>query len=86
MAFGPAAANPAHAAMSNTARATGTLPDGTRFDSETGTVDVVIVGARPAMTLEKTASLNDGGDGRADAGDVVTYTFTLRNIGNITLQ
>ena len=86
VAFGPAAANPAHAAMSNTARATGTLPDGTRFDSETGTVDVVIVGARPAMTLEKTASLNDGGDGRADAGDVVTYTFTLRNIGNITLQ
>lgn len=85
MAYGPAATMPAHAAMSNSARASGNLPDGSPVSSDVSTVDVTITGARPGLTLQKTATLDDGGDGRADAGDTVTYSFVLRNTGNITL-
>ena len=39
----------------------------------------------PALTLVKTGTLNDGGDGQADAGDTITYAFTVTNTGNVTL-
>ncbi|MEL6686341.1 MAG: Ig-like domain-containing protein [Pseudomonadota bacterium] len=38
-----------------------------------------------ALRLEKTGSVNDGGDGFADVGDTVTYSFTVRNVGTVTL-
>ncbi len=71
--------------VDNTATATGTPPSGpdvTDTDDETVTVT-------PAaqITLDKTGSLADtNGDGTASPGDVVTYTFTLENTGNVTLD
>lgn len=39
----------------------------------------------PSITLSKTATLDDGGDGVASVGDLITYTFTVTNTGNVTL-
>lgn len=85
LAFGPASTNPVMAAMSNTAQASGQLPGGSPVASETSTVDVQLVAPRPGLALKKMATVDDGGDGRLDAGDVVTYAFVLRNTGNVTL-
>ena len=39
----------------------------------------------PGLEVEKTASVTDEGDGFVGAGDVINYTITVRNIGNVTL-
>ncbi|MDY2587270.1 DUF7507 domain-containing protein, partial [Winogradskyella aquimaris] len=44
-----------------------------------------IIPQSPDMTIEKTSNLDTGGDGVADAGDVITYTYTVTNTGNVTL-
>ena len=40
----------------------------------------------PAIAVEKTGLLALGPDNKATVGDLVTYTFTLTNIGNTTLN
>ncbi len=37
------------------------------------------------IALEKAGTLDDGGDGRADAGDVIDYAFTVANTGSVDL-
>lgn len=39
----------------------------------------------PAINLIKTAEFEPGADDYADPGDVVTYTFTIQNLGNVEL-
>ena len=39
----------------------------------------------PSMDIEKISSLDTGADGVADVGDIITYTYTVTNTGNVTL-
>ena len=74
--------------VSNTATATGTDPSGTVVDDTDGTTTTIP--AAPAIDLVKTASAIDltvaGPNDRADAGDQITYSFSIENTGNVTLD
>ena len=50
-------------------------------------VDVTVVNIDPYAEMEvtKTASVTDDGDGNIGAGDVINYTITIENKGNVTL-
>lgn len=71
--------------LSNTATVTSTTPDPDTSDN-TSTVTVPVSGT-PQVELVKTAGAptDTDGDGRIGAGDTVAYTFTVRNIGDVTL-
>ncbi|WP_051191688.1 DUF7507 domain-containing protein [Microbacterium luticocti] len=64
----------------NTATATGTPPAGNAVTSEPAQATVTAT-AHPALTLTKTPDTHTV----AYVGDVVTYTLTARNTGNVTL-
>ena len=70
----------------NTAQATGTAPNGTTATTNTDDAAVPI-DSTPGLALTKTAVLNDEvlDDNFADVGETVSYTFTLRNTGAVTL-
>ncbi|MFJ4225164.1 hypothetical protein ACIPYT_13105, partial [Microbacterium sp. NPDC089695] len=67
----------------NRASATGASPSGAAVTGSSAEVVTATATAAPRLTLDKTASLAPGATGRA--GDVVTYSFTVRNAGNVTL-
>ncbi|WP_449408277.1 DUF7507 domain-containing protein [Microbacterium maritypicum] len=67
----------------NRASASGSAPGGTAVTGTSADVVTPTATAAPRLTLDKTASLAPGATGRA--GDVVTYSFTVRNAGNVTL-
>ena len=46
---------------------------------------VTTLPAAPSIAIEKTATINDGGDGSIDEGDTITYAFRIENTGNVTL-
>jgi uncharacterized repeat protein (TIGR01451 family)/LPXTG-motif cell wall-anchored protein len=68
----------------NIATATGTPPEGedvTAQDEVTVTLEQT-----PAVSLVKTGTFEDeSGDGFAQLGETITYTFTVENTGNVTL-
>ncbi|MBT4513914.1 MAG: DUF11 domain-containing protein, partial [Chloroflexi bacterium] len=69
--------------VDNIATTSGTAPDGTGVsDDDTHTEPVP---ASPAIELLKSGSLDLGVDGIANPGDVITYSFTVTNTGNVTL-
>ena len=74
-------AAPARADMVNIAKAAGTY-SGTVFNSNTATASVPIAAIHMALTVTKTANPTSG----VKAGDVVAYTYTATNSGNVTLH
>lgn len=58
-------------------------PDGDGNPSDPTITDLPSNGS---MELIKTSTIDDGGDGFADPGDTITYNFTVRNVGNVTLE
>ncbi len=53
-------------------------------DPVSGTAEVV--SRTPTIQLEKVGTLNPGANGRADAGDTISYAFTVTNSGEVTLE
>ena len=68
--------------VDNTAIATGKTPGGQDVDSDDTTT--VETAAESGIKLEKTVDMDVVEDGKA--GDVLTYTFTVTNIGTYTLN
>lgn len=66
--------------ISNTASATANPPAGAAVTGE-ATADSAIVAAAPSLTLDKVADKTSG----LRVGEDVTYTFTAKNVGNVTV-
>jgi uncharacterized lipoprotein YehR (DUF1307 family) len=78
--------------VTNQALAVGDSPTGTTVDDDSDDNSpleddptVTPLTENPAISLVKTSSFNDGGDGEANVGDIITYTYTSTNEGNVTL-
>jgi uncharacterized repeat protein (TIGR01451 family) len=70
----------------NTAFARGSVPGGVEVFSAVDDHVVPVPDAAPALTLDKIATLRDAnGNGTADTGEQIAYTFTVTNTGNVTL-
>ncbi len=86
--LGGASVFPAFATIDNTVTVTGT-PRGGVPDSVVATASesLDVEDAAPALTIVKTAVLNDeiNADGFAEVGETTTYTYEVRNSGNVTL-
>jgi large repetitive protein len=73
--------NFAHATIDNTAIASGTYASAPVV-SPSSSVSVTVATAAPSMLVTKTASPNTN----LSAGQVITYTYTVKNTGNVSLK
>ncbi len=72
--------------VSNTATATGTAPGGSPVTSPPSSTDTTIAQA-PALSLVKSAAVTDGNaDGKTDLGDIISWSFLVKNVGTTTLS
>ena len=71
--------------MSNTASVTSKDPAGNDVTDSTDSATEDLIPRTAAMTVVKTASVDDNGDEKNGVGDVIQYTVTVTNTGNVTL-
>jgi uncharacterized repeat protein (TIGR01451 family) len=71
--------------LSNNVVADSQTRNGTPVTDSTDTPTVTTFDRQPRLAAVKSASLVLGPDGRASAGDVITYSYTVTNTGNVTL-
>lgn len=72
--------------FTNTAEVSGEDPNDTTVNDSDG--DSQVLSAVPSIEIEKTASINRdvvSPTDRIDAGDTITYHFSITNTGNVTL-
>lgn len=80
-------AEPAGAALVNSITVTAAHPGTEEKLSQQGTASVDVAAAAPGLEIAVATELSTDadGDGLGDAGDVVTYSYSVRNTGNVTI-
>ena len=71
--------------VSNTASVTSKDPSGSDVTDSTDSATEDLIPRTAAMTVVKTADVDDNGDDKNGVGDVIQYTVTVTNTGNVTL-
>ncbi len=86
--FAVSAANAGN--LSNSARATGSPPTGAAINSTISTIAIPVVTKNPAYTVVKsvtsTTTSNGGSATQVDGGDIITYSYVVRNTGNVSIN
>jgi uncharacterized repeat protein (TIGR01451 family) len=79
---------PSLATIDNTANAVGTY-GGSTANYGSSTQNVPVAPPAPTLTITKAASVptvaNGADNAIVDAGDTITYTYTVKNTGNVTM-
>jgi uncharacterized repeat protein (TIGR01451 family) len=76
--------------LSNTAKATGNPPTGSAISSADSTIAIPVVTKNPAYTVVKsvtsTTTSNGASSTQVDGLDVISYSYVVKNTGNVSLN